>query len=1108
MKTHSLHNYSLIRKLRLSLFVVLFTLFTTSSFSQAYKNNWYFGDLNALNFSSSFPVPVTGSQIMGFNHSTTMSDDFGNLLFYSDSKTIWNANNVPIPLVGGFLEGSDNSNQGVSFKNPANQNQYYYFYINPMTAPELKLGQLFYSIIDASTPLVTITPFEDIQVNCLGCNGDEFAEAITAIPHCNGIDYWVIVHGSFELVVYLVNANGVTQSGVFPSDAIDAIGTLKSSPDGSKLALGTVASGFLGTGRLIMYDFNSTTGAINNENILSTEQHLGISFSPNSQILYAINYDYSITHPNQSGLEVYDLTNTLPNYIIPVSSSSFYMQLANNGQIYINKELNLFLGAITDPNNFLDPKPIENAVVTTNIQQHSITTFIDAIQPPIPTDFIANVGACGLVNVDINPCWAGYNVSWNFGDGGTSTSATATHTYATAGSFTITLTVSLGSVSQTFTQEVTVNTCCTSPLGSSTVPVAGASSTGYPFGLLGSTIAINGNFTINTNFTINNKTLLMAPNTKIIVTAGNTLTISKSTLYSCGTQMWDGIEIQPGGNLVLLKGTWIEDAKIAVLSDNNGGIANFDISNTTFNRNYIGVKVENYTSSTLHPGIISRTTFDSRNSITSTVNTPLLDSPYDTQPAEIGVYLYVVNNVRVGVTTNPAAKNNFRYLKTGIYGIAAEYEVYNNDFRNNVPNGWAIVNTKSSKMIAGGNLANQPNNFQNISNGISHTSSSDLSVTDNTFTNINPQGFLFDPSTAIYTFECNNATIELSKNQLNNVVNGFYHLKNSYTTYYVAYNTFNTFTGKAVACIENNKGSIDVFQNQFTGVQSLFYSGNTAVYVAGTAITFPTSAVVTINENNISKINKGIHVIGVGRPIIEKNNITFNANIFPTLLEFYFGIRTQNNAREEIHLNHVDKIGANPSAAVVNALYGVSVETSSGNPYVSENTVKKMGNGFRFRFFYDGADFRCNTMTNNWFGLTIDNAKIGDQGAAPSAAQPNGLASDNYWTDPSIIGSPTAVKGLGTIYSPAFYTRSAGYGFTPINTHISPLSTIQTVGGLPISLPGSYLTSADKLCQTICYDPATCKIPKLAKIARNETPYDQILGNERFLMHEAVLKSV
>lgn len=658
--------------------------------------------------------------------------------------------------------------------------------------------------------------------------------------------------------------------------------------------------------------------------------------------------------------------------------------------------------------------------------------------------------------------------------------------------------------SNTIAQDI-----CTSKTKNSSAETF-SSSYGSSFGLFSSnTIAINGNFTINTNFTITNKTLLMAPNTKIIVTAGKTLTIRQSLLYSCGNQLWDGIEIQPGGTLNIAKNTWIEDAKIAVLSDNNGGVANFTIQNTTFNRNYIGIKVENYTSSVPHPGTIRACTFDSRNSNTSTVNTPLLDAPYQTQNAEMGVYLFNVSNFQVGVTLNPATKNNFRYLNIGIRGLAANYKVFNNDFRNNAPNGWAIVNTKSSTMQAGDALPNYPNNFENLWNGISHTSSSDLAVLYNRFNNINVQGFAFSGSSvAVYTFECNDATIQLSNNNLNTINTGFKHFKNSNATYKVTDNVFNTFTGQAVACIENQKGTIDVVQNQFTGVQNMLYSGNTAVYVANTVLTL-TTPMVNINRNHIGKINKGIHVVGMRRPIVEVNDITFAPTISPLVTQFYFGIRSQNCSSEEIHNNTVDKIGSDPISSYVNALYGVSVETSSNIPAVSENTVKKMGSGFRFRGFYDGADFRCNTMTNNWYGLTIDNAKIGDQGAASSGIWPNGLAGDNFWTDSSLIGSNTAVIGLGTIYPAAFYTRSAGYGFTPVNTHISPIQTIRTfTSPFPYTLTDGFVPLADQLCQTICYDPSTCKIPRLAKIARNETPFDQIVGTERFTMHEAVLKTV
>ena len=640
------------------------------------------------------------------------------------------------------------------------------------------------------------------------------------------------------------------------------------------------------------------------------------------------------------------------------------------------------------------------------------------------------------------------------------------------------------------------------------VPPTGANSSAYgsSFGFFGTTIAINGNFTINTNFTITNKTLLMAPNTKIIVLPGAKLTINKSKLYSCGTDMWDGIEIRPGGRLILQNNSVIEDAKTAVLSDNNGGVANFTIKNSTFNRNYIGIKVQQHQTGTQHPGTILSTTFDSRPSTTTTTNTRFLDAPYQGQTAETGIELNSVNNFFVGNTTTPAAKNKFHYLKKGIHALNSTYTVYNNEFSDNAPKGWAIYNLKSSKTFVGGSGTNQPNTFKNLYNGISHRSSSDLLVENNTFTNINlPNILLGSNAVSVYTFECNSATITLQRNQLSNVTNGFVHFKNADARYTVKDNSFNIFTGKAVAGIENNRGNIDVVNNTMNNNQNFIYSGNTGVYVAGTGNTIFTSTVLKIYNNNITKANKGIHVINIGKPEIENNNITFGANIFPSLSEFYFGIRTQNCQREEIQLNTVNKIGSNPIAGYENSLYGISVETSGNIPAVSENTVKKMGSGFRFRGFYDEADFRCNTMTSNWYGLTIDNAKIGEQGAAPSSAQPNGLAGDNFWTDPSLIGSSTAVIGLGAIFPAAFYTRSAGYNFTPEPFHQSPLNVILTGSNFPSI---NFLNNAPQNCQTICYDPTTCKIPKLAKIARNETPYDQILGNERFLMHEAVLKSV
>ncbi|MBE7443227.1 MAG: WD40 repeat domain-containing protein, partial [Flavobacteriales bacterium] len=313
--------------------VLLFFISNNTSKAQGYKNNWYFGANVGINFSLGNPTFVAGSQISMnlFNHSTTMSDDNGNLLFYSDAQTIWNANNnVVTGLIGGFLSGSNNTSQGVSFKNPANSSQYYYFYLTN-TFSEGKVernNSLYFSIIETvNTPNLTLLQ-EDVEVLCNNCTGQPFSEGITAIPHCNGIDYWVIVHGDNELIVFLINATGVHESGVFNFNLSGERGNLKASPDGTRLAIGIEHP----SGGVRVYDFNSTTGQISNEVIITTNSQIsGISFSPNSQILYASNRVDQV-------IESYNLSSPVPfDQMIINGANAYNMQLANDGRIYVNR---------------------------------------------------------------------------------------------------------------------------------------------------------------------------------------------------------------------------------------------------------------------------------------------------------------------------------------------------------------------------------------------------------------------------------------------------------------------------------------------------------------------------------------------------------------------------------------------------------------------------------------------------------------------------------------------------------------------------------------------------------------------------------------------------
>lgn len=699
-----------------------------------------------------------------------------------------------------------------------------------------------------------------------------------------------------------------------------------------------------------------------------------------------------------------------------------------------------------------------------------------------------------------------------------------TLTTVSGGTAVYTITPSVGACTGTpTTVTIAVNNClCTVPSGNTVIPPAGAASTSYPLGFSASPIAINGNFTVTTGtFTMNSiNDVKIAPGVKIVVNSGATLIIDKCKLYTCSNEMWEGIEIKPGGNLVITNGVRIEDAKTAVLSDNLTGTASFLIEQSTFNRNYIGIKVVNYVSTTiLHPGIIRDCLFDSQPwAVTGSIST--LDVPYNTQTANIGVELNGVGKIQIGDPTS--LQNRFRYLRIGIRSQASTYTAFNNDFRNNFPTpfcpgsfggppcpviGWAIWNTKGKATI-GGYGTNEPNNFKDLSNGIIHDGGEYLDVINNTFTNITltPSSIL---SAAVFTTGFSQGApsqIRILDNDMKVLERGCYHLNNFTTKYIVQGNKFKDFSDRGVYAVQTNVGTIDILSNIFNEPASTStYTGNIGIDVSN-AVTLSSPA-VTIRSNSEYKINKGIAVTGIVQPRIELNVIAFKSSV--VLPGFYYGIRTMKCTKEIIFQNNIYK-SVNPTSLHETSLYGISVETSSSMATVTENTTQKMGQGIRF--FNDATGnlaVRCNIMTLNWIGLGIDLSNIGPQGSA----SPVDAADNNWSTIPSSMSGSRSAKGYGAYTSANFYTRAGApilgaYPWCPSNVSVFPIGTIRTVATVP-PLVGGLVPTAPPSCPNICYTlPVPCPPVALAKIARNENPYNAVYGIDRYNMQESVMRAV
>ncbi|MGZ6415633.1 MAG: hypothetical protein ACXVDW_15725 [Bacteroidia bacterium] len=662
-----------------------------------------------------------------------------------------------------------------------------------------------------------------------------------------------------------------------------------------------------------------------------------------------------------------------------------------------------------------------------------------------------------MVTLSVGGAPSGSTITWSPG-GSTTVFPTSTTTY------TVTVTKSGCTATSSVTVNVTTG-CCTAPPTHTTVPPAGATSASYPTGFVGDPIAINGNFTVTTgtfNMTaINN--VLLAPNVTITVNSGATLIIDKCRLYTCSNQMWDGIVIQPGGMLILRNGTRIEDAKVAVLSDNSGGIANFLIDdNTLFNRNYTAVRIINYSSASAHPGIIRNTTFDSQpwSPPYETAVTGTLDAPYNTQTAQIGIELVKSGLVQIGDPSFTVYQNKFRYLRIGIRADGSNYIAYNNDFRNNyitVPcvscsiAGWAIYNTNTKAIIGGpGTTATpyQPNNFQDLGNGILHENGYYLDVLNNSFNNIvTGSGILGTLVHSVDVFTRNWSqsfpnTITIKNNSFKNMETGLEH-QNCYLTRYLAQtNTFKIFNNRAVYCVQNSIGDIQILQNSLNEAPATMPdSGSVGIEVANAVITG--SPTVSINNNLIYKVRTGISVTDIIAPKIKNNNIGFKNAV--SLPGSYCGIKSKTCKGDSIYQNVVYK-STNPTSAYENYVYGISVETNQSLASVTENNVQRVGRGLRF--YNDptaNLTVRCNIMTNNWAGLTIDGSNIGSQGASTVASPPNGDAGDNNWsTIPSTMTGSVSVRGLGAYTAVDFYTRAGvlgtgSYPWCPSGASIVPV---------------------------------------------------------------------
>lgn len=356
------------RILIISVCLSVILLISGIGFSQQ-GNVWTFGANARIDFGTN-PPTVSTSSLSSYEGCASISDNSGNLIFYTDGISVWDNTNT---LISNSLMGHWSAAQsGILVPEPGTTpgtvtNRYYIFSI-----PQLGGERARYSIYDANTHTL---PTLNATLPDHATAGNT-TEGITVARHCNGIDYWVITHevGNNRLKAYQVTNSGVlapVTTDIGPSVPtatspayINTACCMKMSPNNKRLAFVVRRTS------VNLLDFNPSTGVFSNLVNVATgsgRDYYGVEFSPNSSVLYYTDVFTALFKYNISSGSTASLTNYGGTY----SNLFAGLQLAPNGCIYMAKDgdsnmgnLNqTSLGRIDDPNNYATSTYTANGLV-------------------------------------------------------------------------------------------------------------------------------------------------------------------------------------------------------------------------------------------------------------------------------------------------------------------------------------------------------------------------------------------------------------------------------------------------------------------------------------------------------------------------------------------------------------------------------------------------------------------------------------------------------------------------------------------------------------------------------------------------------------------------
>ncbi|MEQ8534193.1 MAG: PKD domain-containing protein, partial [Imperialibacter sp.] len=453
-------------------------------------NIWYFGEQAGIDFNEAPPVALTDENLMSSPEGcAAISDRNGDLLFYTNGRTVWNKDHEI--MLNGMLIGGDSTSAQSSIILPIPDNETLFYIITTDQVYGDRSYNMRFSVVDMKQDLARGAVI--IKDRPLFTNSSEKLAA-TGV---GGGTTWLFAHefGNNNYRAYPITTTGIGNARVTSvgktlsfAEELNGRGTMKVSPTGS--LIGSVIPG--AENFLELVNFDAANGTFTSPLLIDLEEPApseayGLEFSSggareyvtttgaNSK-LFQYNLDSllnaSVTYSDDSVVQFIEQSK------FQLASGTGYgsLQIGPDQVIYMAKDNSGNLSTIANSNGdevqagYND----QGFDLDGRISRLGLPNFAQNILNPPQDPSITVDGGCvgqptrftatGTSDID--------EFAWNFGDGAQALGPDTTHVYQQIGTFNVTLNITNRcGLDTTLVQTVVINPTPEQPIVPSAVAI-------------------------------------------------------------------------------------------------------------------------------------------------------------------------------------------------------------------------------------------------------------------------------------------------------------------------------------------------------------------------------------------------------------------------------------------------------------------------------------------------------------------------------------------------------------------------------------------------------------------------------------------------------------